>query len=278
MIKIKNLFYTYPSRKNKYILNNINIDISRNELIAIMGSNGSGKSTFAKAILGLIKKTSGSIIVDNLNIDDYSNIYKIRCKVNLVFQNPTTQNISPIVKQDVAFGPENLNLSTAEIEHRIDTALATVDMMNYKDSYIQMLSGGQAQKIAIAGILAMEPDYIIFDESTSMISNEERADLLKNIIDLNKIQNKTIIFITHNIREALLFNRLIVMDCGKIILDGKPHEILLREQKKLNELHIELPLEVEIKNLLGNLIPSSCNVFCLHELANAVSDLLKNKI
>ena len=208
MIKIKNLYFAYGYDEQKNILDEINLEIKQGELIAFMGANGSGKSTFARLLNYLLKKKSGVIITDDLNYDDENNIYKIRSKIGMVFQNPDNQIISDIICEDIAFGPENLNLDENEINQRVENALKMVDMFEYKSSLVSNLSGGQKQKIAIAGILAMNPDYIIFDESTSMINDKQ--EILEQIFDLNRKYQKTIIFITHDIEEAIKFNRLII--------------------------------------------------------------------
>lgn len=263
MINIKNLCFDYDQDSKQNILDNINLEIKSGELIAVMGSNGSGKSTFARLLNYLLEKKSGIIITDNLDYDDHKNIYKIRTKVGMVFQNPDNQIVSDIICEDVAFGPENLNLSEKEINTRVEDALKMVDMLEYKNTLVSDLSGGQKQKIAIAGILAMNPDYVIFDESTSMISN--KSEILKQIFDLNKIYHKTIIFITHDIEEAIRFDRIIILDKSKIICDDTPENIFYNANKQTQDLileaNLDLPFsikfinelqkfEIEIKNTL----------------------------
>lgn len=242
MIKIENLYYEYFPQK--VILQNINLEINKGELISIIGANGSGKSTLARVINSLLKKKSGSVFIDNFDIENNESVFKMRGKIGMVFQNPDNQFVCSIVEEDVAFGPENLNLSTEQIQERIETSLKIAGMYDYKEFLLQMLSGGQKQKIAIAGILAMNSDYIIFDESTSMIDNKD--ELIEKIIELNKIYNKTVIFITHDIQEAVKFNRLIVMDNGKIIIDDETKNILLHE-KKLIELGLQIPFALSMQ-------------------------------
>lgn len=250
MIKIKNLYFAYGYDEQKNILDEINLEIKQGELIAFMGANGSGKSTLARLLNYLLKKKSGVIITDDLNYDDENNIYKIRSKVGMVFQNPDNQIVSDIICEDIAFGPENLNLDENEINQRVENALKMVDMFEYKSSLVSNLSGGQKQKIAIAGILAMNPDYIIFDESTSMINDKQ--EILEQIFDLNRKYQKTIIFITHDIEEAIKFNRLIILDKSKIIFDDTPENIFCAEKKQIKDLilksNLDLPFTIKFIN------------------------------
>ena len=250
MIKIKNLYFTYGCDEQRNILDDINLEIKQGELIAFMGANGSGKSTLARLLNYLLKKKSGVIITDDLNYDDENNIYKIRSKIGMVFQNPDNQIISDIICEDIAFGPENLNLDENEINQRVENALKMVDMFEYKDMFVSNLSGGQKQKIAIAGILAMNPDYIIFDESTSMINDKQ--EILEQIFDLNHKYQKTIIFITHDIEEAIKFNRLIILDKSKIIFDDTPENIFCAKKKQTKDLilksNLDLPFTIKFIN------------------------------
>ena len=250
MIKIKNLYFAYGYDEQKNILDEINLEIKQGELIAFMGANGSGKSTLARLLNYLLKKKSGVIITDDLNYDDENNIYKIRSKVGMVFQNPDNQIVSDIICEDIAFGPENLNLDENEINQRVENALKMVDMFEYKSSLVSNLSGGQKQKIAIAGILAMNPDYIIFDESTSMINDKQ--EILEQIFDLNRKYQKTIIFITHDVEEAIKFNRLIILDKSKIIFDDTPENIFCAEKKQIKDLilksNLDLPFTIKFIN------------------------------
>ena len=252
MIKIKNLYFGYENNEKKNILDDINLEIKQGELIAFMGANGSGKSTLARLLNYLLKKKSGVIITDDLNYDDENNIYKIRSKIGMVFQNPDNQIVSDIICEDIAFGPENLNLDENEINQRVENALKMVDMFEYKDMLVNNLSGGQKQKIAIAGILAMNPDYIIFDESTSMINDKQ--EILEQIFDLNRKYQKTIIFITHDIEEAIKFNRLIILDKSKIIFDDMPENIFCTKKKQTEDLilnsNLDLPFTIKFINAL----------------------------
>jgi energy-coupling factor transport system ATP-binding protein len=232
VIIIRNLYYKFENCDN-FFLENINLIINKNEKIAIMGANGSGKSTLAKILNVLILPTKGEIIFDDINLKTEKDIYKVRTKVAMVFQDPDNQIISPIVCEDVAFGPENLeNLSQKEIDERVDNSLKKVDMFKYKNELIENLSGGQKQKIAIAGILALNPEYIIFDESLSM--TDSKSEILEKILNINKELGKSIIYITHEISEVTNFDRLIILENGKIIYDGIPKNITCDYDKLKN--------------------------------------------
>ena len=272
MIKIKNLYFGYENNEKKNILNDINLEIKQGELIAFMGANGSGKSTLARLLNYLLKKKSGVIITDDLNYDDENNIYKIRSKIGMVFQNPDNQIVSDIICEDIAFGPENLNLDENEINQRVENALKMVDMFEYKDMLVNNHSGGQKQKIAIAGILAMNPDYIIFDESTSMINDKQ--EILEQIFDLNRKYQKTIIFITHDIEEAIKFNRLIILDKSKIIFDDTPKNIFCTKKKQTEDLilksNLDLPFTIKFINALKKYNINLKDTLYMNQLAELI--------
>ena len=272
MIKIKNLYFAYGCDEQKNILDDINLEIKQGELIAFMGANGSGKSTLARLLNYLLKKKSGVIITDDLNYDDENNIYKIRSKVGMVFQNPDNQIVSDIICEDIAFGPENLNLDENEINQRVENALKMVNMFEYKNSLVSNLSGGQKQKIAIAGILAMNPDYIIFDESTSMINDKQ--EILEQIFDLNRKYQKTIIFITHDIEEAIKFNRLIILDKSKIIFDDTPKNIFCTKKKQTEDLilksNLDLPFTIKFINALKKYNINLKDTLYMNQLAELI--------
>jgi len=270
VIKIRNLYKNFGAHE---VLKNINLDINSGDYIALMGSNGSGKTTLGRIINCLLKKNSGLIEIDNINLNDINKIFEIRCKVGMVFQNPENQIVAPIVCEDIAFGLENLNLESKKIYERVDQVLKIVNMCEYKDSPIAMLSGGQKQKIAIAGVLAMQPDYIIFDEASSMIDDKDKINLFAQIKELNKKYNKTIIFITQNINEAIKFKRLIILNHGEIIFDNKPEKIL-ESPEIIFSLDFELPFSLEIKSMLNKFNINLPAVFDLEKFA----DIIKAKL
>ena len=248
-IKIRNLKYSYKEDDGSPlgIIRDISLDIEKGEYIAIVGHNGSGKSTLAKLLTlvvddydfleGSIEVDGVEITSDNMTEDD---IYDLRKKIGMVFQNPDNQLVATIVEEDVAFGPENLGLERAEIRRRVDDALATVGMTDFIRHEPHRLSGGQKQRIAIAGIIAMKPECIIFDESTAMLDPIGRRDVVGTMERLNREDGKTVINITHYMDEAVRADRVIVIDDGKILLDGTPAEIFA-EVDKLRGAGLDLP-------------------------------------
>ena len=248
-IEVRNLSYSYTDDDGNPIpvLNNISLDIEKGEYVAVLGHNGSGKSTFAK-LLNLViddyEFFEGRILVDGKDIssDDISedDIYDLRKKIGMVFQNPDNQLVATIVEEDVAFGPENLGLPREEIRKRVDSALETVGMTKFARHEPHRLSGGQKQRIAIAGIIAMKPDCMIFDESTAMLDPMGRRDVVETIEKLNKEEGKTVITITHYMDEAVRADRVIVINDGKIILDGSPSKIFAQAEI-LRSAGLDLP-------------------------------------
>ncbi len=247
-IEIKNLNFSYKDEENPMtVLRDVSLNIERGEYVAIVGHNGSGKSTLAK-LLNLViddyEGLGGSITVDGKLITDLDisedDIYDLRKKVGMVFQNPDNQLVATIVEEDVAFGPENLGLAREEIRARVDEALATVGMSEFSKHEPHRLSGGQKQRIAIAGIIAMDPECIIFDESTAMLDPMGRRDVVATMEKLNRERGKTVITITHYMDEAVRADRVIVLDDGKVVLDGTPGEIFAND-KVLRECGLDLP-------------------------------------
>ena len=248
-IEIRNLSYAYKDDDGApvKVLRGINLDIEKGEYVAVLGHNGSGKSTFAKLLNLVIDDYDffeGSIIVDGKDItaDDMTedDVYELRKKIGMVFQNPDNQLVATVVEEDVAFGPENLGLPREEIRKRVDESLETVGMTKYAKHEPHRLSGGQKQRIAIAGIIAMKPDCMIFDESTAMLDPMGRRDVVETIEKLNREEGKTVITITHYMDEAVRADRVIVINDGKIILDGKPSDIFAQSQI-LRSVGLDLP-------------------------------------
>ncbi len=227
MIEASELKFAYISEEGNYTfaLNGVNIQVERGEFVVLLGRNGSGKSTFAKLVNALNIPTSGKMLVGGMDTADPENTLEIRKTAGMVFQNPDNQLVATIVEEDIAFGPENLGLPREEIYERIDYALKTVHMEEYRHHAPHMLSGGQKQRIAIAGVLAMKPKMIIFDESTAMLDPQGRQDILALIKELNKNENITIVLITHYMEEAIDADRVIVMKDGFVLREGIPMEI-----------------------------------------------------
>ena len=248
-IKIRNLNFSYKDDEGnpESVLRDLSLDIEKGEYVAVLGHNGSGKSTLAKLLNLIIDDYDyfeGSIEIDGVEISSpdmtEDDIYELRKKVGMVFQNPDNQIVATIVEEDVAFGPENLGVPREEIRLRVDEALATVGMTEYARHEPHRLSGGQKQRIAIAGIIAMRPECIIFDESTAMLDPMGRREVVDTMEKLNREEGKTIITITHYMDEAVRADRVVVIDDGRIILDGKPSEIFA-EADKLRECGLDLP-------------------------------------
>ena len=248
-IKIRNLKYAYKGDAGEpvEVLRGVDLDIEKGEYVAVLGHNGSGKSTLAKLLNLVIDDYDffeGSIEIDGQDItrEDMTedDIYDLRKKVGMVFQNPDNQLVATIVEEDVAFGPENLGLPREEIRKRVDDALATVGMTEYIHHEPHRLSGGQKQRIAIAGIIAMKPECMIFDESTAMLDPMGRRDVVETIEKLNREEGKTVISITHYMDEAVRADRVIVINDGKVILDGAPSKIFAQSQI-LRSAGLDLP-------------------------------------
>lgn len=246
-IKLENVCFKYENcnATEKDILENISFSVNRGEFVAIMGANGSGKSTLLKQLNALIKPTGGKVFINGTDTTDISKTNLIRSKVGIVWQNPDNQTINSIVEDDVAFGPENLGISPEEIRARVDKALKTVGLFDYKDADVRTLSGGQKQKLAIAGVLAMEPDCILFDEPTSMLDPVNRKEILSVIKKLNRETKITVILVSHNINEVILADRIIVMDRGSVAFDS-PVEKILNSPEILKEHNIDLPDALEL--------------------------------
>jgi energy-coupling factor transport system ATP-binding protein len=249
-IEIKNVSFSYEEeqQENKTVLDNVSLSIEKGEFVAILGRNGSGKSTLAKLLNMILVPSKGQIFIDGINItEDESDelMLRVRKKIGMVFQNPDNQIFATIVEEDVAFGPENLGIESSEIRRRVDEALATVDMSAYARHAPHKLSGGQKQRVAIAGVLAMDPECIIFDESTSMLDPHGRSEICSVMQKLNKEHGKTIIHITHNMDEAELADRIIVLDDIGIRLEGSPKEVF-SDIKTIKELGLEAPQATEL--------------------------------
>ncbi len=249
----KNVKYAYFSENETtcLALKGVNISVKKGEFVAILGHNGSGKSTFAKHINVLLPLQEGELFVVSLDASKEENMWDIRSKASMVFQNPDNQIVSTVVEEDVAFGPENLGVPQSELQDRVDTALKAVNMQGYNNHAPHMLSGGQKQRVAIAGVLAMQPDIIVFDEPTAMLDPKGRKEVLDTVHALNKEQGKTVIFITHYMEEAAECDRVFVMKEGKVIDEGTPNEVFSHEDI-LNEAGLIPPHATQIAQGLQN--------------------------
>lgn len=256
LIEFNNVSFSYETQDDNgnvttnKVLENFNLKIEQGSFVAILGHNGSGKSTVAKLTNGILTADKGEIIVDGIKAENDESIYSIRRKVGMVFQNPDNQIVSSIVEEDVAFGVENLGIEPSECRKRVDEALKTVNMYDYRLRTPSKLSGGQKQRVAVAGIIAMKPKCIVLDEPTAMLDPSGRKEVLDTIIKLNKQENITILLITHYMDEAVLADRVVVMDNGAIMLDGTPREVFSNPEK-MDELYLEVPQSTLLAHKLG---------------------------
>ena len=207
-VDINNLSFEYE--EGAKTIDQISFSVPKGSYTVVLGHNGSGKSTIAKLIIGLLEPKTGDITVDGIHLDE-EHLYDVREKVGIVFQNPDNQIVAAVVEEDVAFGPENLGIPSAEIRQRVDAALAAVNMTEYREHGPHLLSGGQKQRIAIAGVLAMKPDCIVLDEPTAMLDPKGRREVLETVHKLNKEEGITIVYITHFMEEAVTADRVVVM-------------------------------------------------------------------
>ena len=268
IIKVKDLSYAYDDFK----LGPLNLTINQNEWISIIGKNGSGKSTFARLLDGLIEADTGETIIDGLKLNE-ENIWKIRSMIGMVFQNPDNQFVGANVADDVAFGLENRQIPHAEMVQLVDNALKMVDMSAFKHHEPDKLSGGQKQRVAIAGVLAIHPKIVILDEATSMLDPEGRRELLNLIHQLKNQYHFTVIAITHDIDETVDADRILVMNNGQIIMDDNPSKIFTHDQQLLN-LGLDLPLTEKIKkNLAEDGIQLSEDYLNEEEMAKKIWEL-----
>ena len=252
MIETKDLTYTYPAPEgetNPPALRGVSVTIEKGSFTVVLGHNGSGKSTFAKHLNAVLLPCGGAVYVEGMDTRDESMLLEIRRRTGMVFQNPDNQIVANVVEEDVAFGPENLGVPTAEIRRRVDDALAAVGMEQFASHAPHLLSGGQKQRIAIAGILAMEPECIVLDEATAMLDPAGRREVIDTVRRLNRERGITVVLITHHMAEAENADRVIVMNDGQVAMDGAPHDVFAQVDR-LHELGLAAPDTVELLHLL----------------------------
>lgn len=254
LIELKNVTYTYEPEEEGLpgytAVRNVSLDINKGEFVAVLGHNGSGKSTLAKLMNAIFEPTEGSVTVKDIPSDSEENGDRIRRIVGMVFQNPDNQIVATIVEDDVAFGPENLGVEPAEIRRRVDEALKTVNMYEHREREPHRLSGGQKQRVAIAGVLAMQTECMILDEPTAMLDPMGRQEVINTVQRLNKEQGMTVVLITHFMEEAVLADRVVIMDGGSIISQGTPREIF-SDPAFLREHGLDVPQSTELCLELG---------------------------
>ena len=239
IIKVEKLVFTYEGAE-KPTLKGLDLEIEEGSFVAVLGHNGSGKSTLAKHLNGILVPTSGRVLVDGMDTAEEQNLLAVRHTVGMVFQNPDNQIVANVVEDDVAFGPENLGIEPKEIRRRVDDALTSVQMYEYRNHAPHLLSGGQKQRVAIAGILAMRPRCIVLDEPTAMLDPVGRGEVLDTITRLNRQEGITVILVTHHMEECIGADRLLVMSQGSILMDGSPRELFPRVEE-MEAAHLGVP-------------------------------------
>ena len=248
MIKTQDLAFTYPGTEdqvNTRALRGVDVTIERGSFVVILGHNGSGKSTLAKTFNAVLLPSGGKVYVEGMDTMDESLLLEIRRRVGMVFQNPDNQIVANVVEEDVAFAPENLGVPSDEIRKRVDDALEAVGMTQFVKHAPHLLSGGQKQRIAIAGVLAMKPECIVLDEATAMLDPIGRREVLAAVEKLNREQGITVVLITHHMNEAEHADRVIVMNAGLVVMDGKPREVFTRK-KELEDIGLAVPDTVSL--------------------------------
>lgn len=281
-LKAKNLNFSYinemeePPVKTE-VLKGINLEIKKGEFVAVLGHNGSGKSTLAKCFNAINIPESGEVIVNGMDTRDENNLLSIRQHVGMVFQNPDNQIVATIVEEDVAFALENMGVKPEMIRKRVDEALKTVGMYEYRRHAPHKLSGGQKQRVAIAGIIAMRPDCILLDEPTAMLDPKGRAEVMKTIKMLNRENGVTIVLITHYMEEAAQADRVVVVDGGEIVMDNAPKKVF-SQVETLKNLGLDVPQVTELAYGLKKAgYDISTEIISEEECAEAVARLLENK-
>lgn len=267
IVEFRDVYYTYNrgDASEQRAVNGISFSVEEGEFVAVVGHNGSGKSTIAKLMNGLLEPDSGTVTVSGLDTKSNKDLFDIRKTVGVVFQNPDNQMVATIIEDDVAFGPENIGLPSEEIRSRVDWALKSVGMYEYREGTPFRLSGGQKQRVAIAGILAIKPRVIVLDESTSMLDPEGRAEVLKTIEKLNREEKMAVVMITHFMEEALLADRIVVMNEGKIYMQGGKE--IFRREEELKSIGLTVPLAVRVAHALQKVgVPLSDNIITDNDL------------
>ena len=283
IIKAKDLVHEYIRRDEEgnvesiqTALDKVSLDVKKGDFIAVLGHNGSGKSTLAKHINAILEPTEGSLWVDGFDTTDEKNIWDIRQRAGMVFQNPDNQIIASVVEEDVGFGPENIGVPTDEIWQRVEESLKAVGMLKYREHSPNKLSGGQKQRVAIAGVMAMQPECIVLDEPTAMLDPVGRKEVLEAVHALNREKGVTIILITHYMEEVVEADHVYVMDSGKVVMQGTPRSIF-SQVERLKEFRLDVPqitlLAYELKKA-GLDIPDG--ILTREELTEALEKLCQS--
>lgn len=272
-IEAKDIYYRYPQAE-KGALGGVTFAVEKGEYVAVIGHNGSGKSTLARLLNGLLLPERGEIAVDGISSKDKSRLFDLRKKVGVVFQNPDNQLIASVVEDDVAFGPENIGLDREEIGRRIDFALSAVGMEEYRKAMPSRLSGGQKQRIAIAGVLAIRPDVLVLDESTAMLDPRGRREVTDVVRKLNRENGMTVLAVTHYMDEVCEADRVLVLSDGKLVMEGTPRELFMREEE-LKKYELDVPPAAQIASLLRARGMKIGEAFTKEELGEELCRLLR---
>ncbi len=272
IIITENISHTYKNygRPNSIAVKDVSVNVKKGEYIVVIGHNGSGKSTLAKHINALLLPDTGKVIVNGFDTLNNEFIWEIRQSAGMVFQNPDNQIVATIVEEDVAFGPENMGIESAQIRKRVDESLEIVGMLDYAEDSSHNLSGGQKQRIAIAGILAMKPNIIVLDEATAMLDPSGRREVMKTVEKLHKEEGITVVAITHFMDEAVYADRVYVMNKGEIYMSGTPREVF-NEVPELKKLGLEVPQMVELAHELREAgLNIGTSILTVEEMAKAL--------
>lgn len=274
IVKIRNLTYEYCDYKDENVraIDDVCLNVENGQFIGILGHNGSGKSSLAKHINALLLPNEGTIWVDNIDTKDEGRLWDIRQTAGMVFQNPDNQIVSTVVEEDVAFGPENMAVSTSDIWKRVERALGAVKMKKFRKKSPLKLSGGQKQRVAIAGIIAMEPKCIILDEPTAMLDPMGRNEVIETLHELNKEKGITIILITHHMNEVINADKIFVMDKGKIVMEGSPKAVFSKVEE-VKAYGLEVPQVTELGYMLKKSgLDMEEGILTVEELAMQIND------
>ena len=282
IIRAVNLIFDYIRHDEEtdkdevsHALRGVNLDIEEGSFVAILGHNGSGKSTFAKLMNGILLPSDGTVYISDMKTSDEEHLWDVRKTAGMVFQNPDNQIIGNIVEEDVGFGPENIGVPTEEIWKRVEESLKAVGMTAYRLQSPNKLSGGQKQRVAIAGVMAMKPECIILDEPTAMLDPNGRREVIRTIHELNRAEGITVLLITHYMEEAIEADRIIVMDDGRIVMDGQPREIFSRV-KELKSHGLDVPQVTELAWELKEAgMPLTDGILSREELVEQLVPLLR---
>ena len=277
-ITVEHLAYSYPGVDNTpgvAVFEDLNLQVEEGSFVAVLGSNGCGKSTLAKHFNSILLPSGGKVYVCGMDTSDEEKLMAVRRSVGMVFQNPDNQIVANVVEEDVAFGPENLGVSSAMIRQRVDRALQQVGMFDYREHAPHLLSGGQKQRVAIAGIIAMEPKCIVLDEPTAMLDPRGRREVMDTVLKLNREKKITVVLITHHMDEAARAQRVVVLSKGKVVADGTPREVF-SQVELLHSIRLAAPETVELCHELNeNGFRLPLDRLDIEECAQALYDAVK---